>query len=135
MLLLSTEITLQIHILTFSLVLTDCLSTVIRILWYQFFSHSLCVDHELAHVTRETYRNSSYFLVSVPPRICSLVCSYSSFTRNRVMFTHCLNALSDLRKKILPLRNLYPTPHVEHPLLPFRCVAFEFVLCCHICFE
>ena len=84
MLLSNTEITLQIHILTFSLVLTTCLSTVIRILWHHFFSHSRCIDHALTHVTQETYRVSPYFWGSVPPRICSLVSSDSEITRNRV---------------------------------------------------
>ena len=107
MLLSSTEITLQIHILTFSLVLTVCLFTTIRILWYQFFSHSLCVDHTLVHVTRETYRVSPYFLDSVPPKICSLVCSDSAITRNRAkgfwcaltVWMHCQTCANASSKK------------------------------------
>ncbi len=43
------------------------------------------------------------------------------------VLTACTNTCSIKSAQILVPSNLHPTSHTEHPLLPFRCVAFEFL--------
>ena len=84
MILLSTEMTFQIQILTFSLVLTDCLCSHDIYSWSNInFSYILLVlIMRSLIVTRETYRVSPFLLGSVPPGICSFTGSDSAIALN-----------------------------------------------------
>ena len=46
----------------------------------------------------------------------------------RVSDVHSLPEYTVTPSQMLPQTNLHPTTHAQHPLLPFRCVVFEFLL-------
>ena len=98
MLLLTIEMTLQIHILTFSLVWVTCLSCHDIYSWscinFSRFAWCWSYARSLLHGSHIEFRSLLHgihieFLGSVPPRICSLVGSYFAITGNRTNVFWC----------------------------------------------